>query len=258
MNNLFRSARSSLAIGILSALYTSPVIGGLGEGLELYNSYCSVCHGEAGEGQAMGKSLNDRSANSLSDAEVLDVIKHGRSGTGMAGWGDSFDDGEILDIANHVRSLQGRSGIMLTERKALVDTPEIIAGRALFKGKGKCVTCHSYDDDGGSIGPALDDVAQRLSESELKEALLDPSAKVAKNYRAKKVTRSDGTIVVGRFRNESDRALQIQSEDGRRWITFFKDRVSSITNEESSLMPDVFSTLEKTEREEILAFLRAL
>jgi hypothetical protein len=52
--------------------------------------------------------------------------------------------------------------------------------------------------------------------------------------------------------------LQIQSEDGRRWITFFKDRVSSITNEESSLMPDVFSTLEKTEREEILAFLRAL
>jgi hypothetical protein len=72
------------------------------------------------------------------------------------------------------------------------------------------------------------------------------------------VTRSDGTIVVGRFRNESDRALQIQSEDGRRWITFFKDRVSSITNEESSLMPDVFSTLEKTEREEILAFLRAL
>jgi len=72
------------------------------------------------------------------------------------------------------------------------------------------------------------------------------------------VTKSDGTIVVGRFRNESDRALQIQSEDGRRWITFFKDRVSSITNEESSLMPDVFSTLEKTEREEILAFLRAL
>ena len=72
------------------------------------------------------------------------------------------------------------------------------------------------------------------------------------------MTRSDGTIVVGRFRNESDRALQIQSEDGRRWITFFKDRVSSITNEESSLMPDVFSTLEKTEREEILAFLRAL
>ena len=72
------------------------------------------------------------------------------------------------------------------------------------------------------------------------------------------MTKSDGTIVVGRFRNESDRALQIQSEDGRRWITFFKDRVSSITNEESSLMPDVFSTLEKTEREEILAFLRAL
>ena len=72
------------------------------------------------------------------------------------------------------------------------------------------------------------------------------------------MTKSDGTIVVGRFRNESDRALQIQIEDGRRWITFFKDRVSSITNEESSLMPDVFSTLEKTEREEILAFLRAL
>ena len=258
MNNLFRNVCRGLTIGILSAVYTGPAFGGLGEGLELYNSYCSVCHGETGEGQAMGKSLNDRSANSLSDAETLNVIKVGRSGTGMAGWGDSFNEEEILDIANHVRSLQGRSGIFLTEKEAVLDNPAIIAGRALVNGKGKCVTCHSYNDEGGSIGPALDDVARRLDDSELKEALLEPSAKVAKNYRAKKVTKSDGTIALGRFRNESDRALQIQSEDGRRWVTFFKDRVSSITNENNSLMPRIFSTLEKAERDQLLAFLRAL
>jgi putative heme-binding domain-containing protein len=258
MNNFIRNACRSLTIGVLFAVYTGPAIGGVGEGLELYNSYCSVCHGEAGEGQAMGKSLNDRSANSLSDAEVVGVIKDGRAGTGMAGWGDSFDDEEILDIANHVRSLQGRSGILLAEREAVLDTPEIIAGRALFNGKGKCVTCHSYGDEGASIGPALDGVARRLDDSELKEALFDPSAKVAKNYRAKKVIKPDGTIVLGRFRNESDRTLQIQSEDGRRWVTFFKDRVSSITNENDSLMPSIFLTLEKMERDQLLAFLQSL
>ena len=75
MNNFIRNAGRSLTIGVLFAVYTGPAIGGVGEGLELYNSYCSVCHGEAGEGQAMGKSLNDRSANSLSDAEVVGVIK---------------------------------------------------------------------------------------------------------------------------------------------------------------------------------------
>jgi putative heme-binding domain-containing protein len=258
MKNLPGRCFKLLAMGALITALTGTAIGGLGEGLELYNSYCSVCHGEAGEGQAMGKSLNDRSANALSDADVLNVIKVGRSGTGMAGWGDSFDESEIIDIANHVRSLQGRPVISLAEREMVIDTPETLAGRDLFNGKGKCISCHSYNDEGGAIGPALDDLFRRLADEEVTEALMNPSAKIAVDYRAKKITKSDGSAVIGRYRNESDRALQIQSVDGRRWVTFFKDRVDSITNEESSLMPSIVSTFEEVEREQLMAFLRTL
>ena len=68
----------------------------------------------------------------------------------------------------------------------------------------------------------------------------------------------DGTVIRGRYRNDSELAVQIQSADGTRWVTYFKDRVKSITVSDESLMPDVYATLGAKEQQQLLAFLKAL
>jgi putative heme-binding domain-containing protein len=247
----------SIAAMLLSG--SSFVTAGVGEGGELYDAYCTVCHGGLGEGQAMGKPLTDSVANKLSDTDLLAVITDGRAGTGMAAWGGSFSEEEIYDIANFVRTLQGKPELNIgNQDSGPSDDPMVIAGEQVFNNQANCVTCHSYDDNGGNVGPGLDGVSARLSESALIQALTNPSATIVSGYGAKIVTQNDGSTVRGRYRNDSELALQIQSEDGRRWVTYFKDRVASVSDDGQSIMPDVFSTLGENEQKQILAFLKSL
>lgn len=234
-------------------------VAGVGEGQELYDAYCQICHGGLGEGQTMGKPLTDGMANRLSDEDLLGVITGGRSGTGMAAWGDSFSGEEIFDIASYVRALQGKPGLSLAAADSSIgDNPMALAGAEIFNGSGGCSSCHSYDDQGGNVGPALDGVGSRLDNDALLQALTNPSASIVNGYGAKTVEQQDGTRIRGRYRNDSERAVQIQSEDGRRWVTYFKDRLKSVTDSEESLMPDVYATLGAVEQDQLMAFLHSL
>jgi len=251
--------RVFILAGVCLGLLPAVTLGGVGEGQELYDAYCQICHGGLGEGQTMGKPLTDNRAANLSDEELIAVITEGRSGTGMAAWGSSFSEQEILDIAGYVRVLQGGTGLSSVEDSATVsDDPAVLAGEQLFNDSAGCVRCHSYREQGGGVGPSLDGVASRLSENDLLEALLDPSASIASGYEAKVVELPDGTVVRGRFRNESDLALQIQSADGSRWVTYFKERVNAISDATESLMPEIFAGLDPEARENLLAFLKSL
>ncbi len=244
---------------LIPGLFALPLQAGVGEGQELYDAYCQVCHGGIGEGQTMGKSLTDTMANRLSDEDLIAVITDGRAGTGMAAWGGSFSEEEIFDIASYVRVLQGKPGLSMgLEDDGRSDDPMVVAGEDLFNNKAGCVTCHSYNDQGGNVGPALDGIAARLGNEGLLQALLNPSASIVSGYEAKTVEQNDGTTVTGRFRNDSELAVQIQSVDGNRWVTYFKDRVRSVSDSDESLMPDVYATLGATEQEQLLAFLKSL
>lgn len=248
-----------LLLASLLSLAASVATAGVGEGQELYNAYCQICHGELGEGQTMGKPLTDGPANRLSDQELLDVIAEGRAGTGMVAWEGSLSEVEIFDIASYIRNLQGKPAISLGGDDAgLSDDPLVVAGEQLFNGAAECATCHSYKDQGGSVGPALDGLGSRISDDALMQALMNPSATIVSGYGAKVVEQEDGTTVRGRYRNDSELAVQIQSEDGSRWVTYFKDRVKSVTDSEESLMPDTYANLGADEQQQLLAFLKSL
>jgi len=232
---------------------------GVGEGQELYNAYCQICHGALGEGQTMGKPLTDGPANRLTDQGLIDVISEGRAGTGMVAWEGSLSEVEIFDIASYIRNLQGKPALNLGEDDSgPSDNPLVAAGEQLFNGSAECATCHSYDDQGGSVGPELDGVGSRLGDDALLEALLNPSATVVSGFEVKEVVQDDGSVVRGRFRNDSELAVQIQSEDGRRWVTYFKERVAEVRDSDESLMPDTYANLGADEQQQLLAFLKSL
>ena len=248
---------STLTMALL--LLSAPAWSGPGEGQGLYDSFCQICHGGIGEGQTMGKSLTDNSSRNLSDEQLISVIRDGRAGTGMAAWGGSLSEQEILDIAGYVRVLQGGTGLSEVDENAGVsDDPLVAAGEAVFNGPAGCADCHTYRDQGGNVGPALDGLGSRLDDAALREALMNPSASVAEAYRVKQVVLPDDTVVTGRYRNDSEQAVQIQSADGARWVTYFKARVKSVSDVPDSLMPDVFASLGEQEQQQLLAFLKSL
>ena len=257
MKKVSRRCGNVILVAALSVL-SSSALAGLGEGLVLFNSYCAVCHGAEGEGQAMGTSLVDSGAKGLSDTELLAVITEGRAGTGMAAWGGSFSPEEILDTANYVRAMQGKLGIVIEAKDPIADDPTAIAGRELFNGSAGCVSCHTVGEAGGAVGPGLDGVFARLGDAGLLEAVSTPSAKFAEGFPVKEIELNDGTIVRGVARNETDVTLQIQSTDGARWRTYFKSRVKSVSDSATSVMPEIYSDLNAQEREQLLAYLRSL
>ncbi|PCJ23513.1 MAG: hypothetical protein COA96_11735 [SAR86 cluster bacterium] len=255
----FLKGLAGIALGMFSLSASVSVYSGVGEGQELYNAYCQICHGGLGEGQQMGKPLTDSTANRLTDEGLLSVITQGRSGTGMAAWGGSLSDIEIFDVASYIRNLQGKPAMILDDGDSgPSDDPLVLAGEQLFNNSAACVTCHTYGENGGSVGPKLDGLSSRLSDDALLQAVLSPSATIVSGFETKIVEQNDGTQVRGRYRNDSDLAVQIQSEDGRRWVTYFKDRVKSITDSAESLMPDTYASLGAVEQEQLLAFLKSL
>ena len=52
---------------------------------------------------------------------------------------------------------------------------------AIIRGAG-CLGCHKVGSEGGPVGPDLTHVGARLSSAQLREAVLEPDAKIAKGY----------------------------------------------------------------------------
>jgi len=260
MINLKNSVNKVAGFGVaaLISMASTTVQAGLSEGLVLYQSFCAVCHGAEGEGQAMGKSLVDDGAKSLEPMDLLAVIREGRSGTGMAAWGDSFSAEEILDTANYIRAMQGKLGIIIEPDDPIADDPIALAGRDLFNGSANCISCHTVGDKGGQVGPILDGLSGRLDAQGILQAVSSPSASIIEGFGVKVIELNDGTTVSGRARNETANTVQIQSADGKRWFTYFKDRVKSVSESDTSLMPNIYAGLSSAQQQQIVAFLNSL
>ncbi len=259
LNVVWRALLVRLVAVTGAAFFSIVIHAGPSEGQSVYESFCVVCHGGLGEGETMGKPLVDNPAKSLSDAELINVISNGRSGTGMAAYGGPLSETEVRDVAGYIRVLQGGTGLAEESDSADLSTdPQLIAGQALFAGKAACVDCHSYRGTGGTIGPALDNVTARLNPAQLREALESPSRTIASGYSVRVLETNDGEIIRGRYRNDSEQAIQILSADGKRWVTQFKRNLTSVEDSQESLMPDVFTSLGAAEQDALLVFLQSL
>jgi len=88
------------------------------EGMKLYGTYCSSCHGENGKGDGVAsKSLPVKLAdqtdgsimNQLSDKFLFDIISNGGSSVGkspmMPGWGSQLNEKQVRDIIAYLRSI---------------------------------------------------------------------------------------------------------------------------------------------------------
>jgi len=77
----------------------------------LYHNYCSVCHGDKGDGKSRASGslstvprdfTNEASKRELSRERIALAIAHGRPGTAMVGWKTQLSDNDINRLAEYV------------------------------------------------------------------------------------------------------------------------------------------------------------
>jgi mono/diheme cytochrome c family protein len=106
---------------------------GGGDAAALYHNYCSVCHGDQGDGKSraagalstMPRDFTSAASKAeLTRERIAAVVTHGKAGTAMVGWKTQLSEADIARVADYVytRFVQGSA--------PLVASPAISGTRA--------------------------------------------------------------------------------------------------------------------------------
>ncbi|MBI4905397.1 MAG: PQQ-binding-like beta-propeller repeat protein [Acidobacteria bacterium] len=213
----------------------------------VYAKLCAGCHGDDAHGSQQGPGLAGSASVRRRNAQNLrNVILKGIPNSGMP----PFDlPATTVDaLAAMIVSLNASAA-----ESTFPGDPA--AGKALFLGQAKCNSCHMVHGEGSPIGPDLSNIARELTVDQLKQALTDPSARIAPGYGLVSLQLKDGGKLRGFARNRTGYDIAVQDLKGA-FHPMGLDRVASVTDEKASLMPPV--KVAGNDMQNLLAFLGGL
>ncbi|MEK6479504.1 HEAT repeat domain-containing protein [Catalinimonas sp. 4WD22] len=120
----------------------------------------------------------------------------------------------------------------------------------------QCLRCHAYGDYGGSAGPRLNGVGERLSREQLLEALINPSARLAPGFGVVTLEMEGGETVSGIYQGETEDEITLKIGN-QPDTTIVKDQIVKRNNAASS-MPDMKNFLTKKEIRDLVSLLATL
>ena len=83
-------------------------------------------------------------------------------------------------------------------------------GKALFSATA-CIVGHSFNGEGGGIGPDLTTAGGRYSVRDLMQNIAEPSLVIAEQYQSEQLDLADGSTIVGRVLGEENGDLVVMS-----------------------------------------------
>src|SRR2546423_4051895 len=121
------------------------------DGGRVFRSTCANCHGPDGDevaGIDLGRNIFRRAKT---DQDLIQIIRTGVPGTAMPA--SDMPVAQAEQIVAYLRS------VAATKRSASA-AGNFDRGKAVFEGKGACVTCHRVNGSGARLGPDLSNVGQ--------------------------------------------------------------------------------------------------
>jgi putative heme-binding domain-containing protein len=170
------------------------------------------------------------------------------------------------------------ANVLWAQRPASVPAEVVIPpgdaarGKALFEGKGNCLSCHRVNGVGSRMGPDLSDmgIARRGggpspaqdtvaagNPAALEQKILDPGAEVARANRFVRVVTKDGTTFTGRLLNHDNFSVQFIEASGK-LRAFQKADLREFTLITKSQMPSYKGKLESQEAVDLVNYLMSL
>ncbi len=131
-------------------------------------------------------------------------------------------------------------------------------GKKLFhnREKTKCVTCHVKGAAGVRLGPDLTRIGAIRSERDLLEAIVLPSASIARYHETVNVVTNDGKVVSGLLVKEDVNAMFLSSAEGVMQAVAYTD-IERASYSNVSLMPEGYEKiLTPNEIADLVAYLK--
>lgn len=151
-DRLFSVSTLSLLLGLVvmgvpfsAGAGERPAKGGEIKPAVIYHNYCSVCHGDRGDGNSRAKGSLEppprdfTRAGDLTREAMIAFITHGKPGTAMMAWKTQLTEKEIEALVDYIRD---------NFMQVALD-PRLIRGRQLYAHN--CAVCHG---DRGQGAPA--------------------------------------------------------------------------------------------------------
>ncbi len=114
-NNILQNKRWILVLIVFCSVINCEKKASLEEGRFIFQKYCTVCHGQTGEGNGpLAASKNPRPADltksGLTDLEKVSIIKYGGASVGrspeMPAWGEELREIDIENVILFVNSIR--------------------------------------------------------------------------------------------------------------------------------------------------------
>jgi putative heme-binding domain-containing protein len=127
-----------------------------------------------------------------------------------------------------------------------------------FSQRAACSACHRVAGRGESIGPELSKIGEIRGPRDLVEALLFPSASLARGYESFNVATSEGQVYSGLLSRETASAIYLRTTE-RAEIRVDRDQIDELAPNATSIMPQgLDKTLSAAELRDLVAFLQSL
>jgi PQQ-dependent dehydrogenase (methanol/ethanol family) len=213
----------------------------------LYATHCAVCHGAQAHGGEYGPALaGNRDLQGKSLTWIHDILHHGIPAGGMPAF--DLPDPELDDLASLVMSFNQPE-----VKKAVPGDPA--KGEQYFFAAGQCSSCHMVNGRGSATGPDLSSIATELTAGQIREALVEPSARFAPGYTPVTVRLKNGQLLHGFARGQSSFETVLQDLQGRFHLLSHQE-IQSFQEDSQSPMPAVAANAEQLQ--DLLAYLSVL
>ncbi len=138
-------------------------------------------------------------------------------------------------------------------------TGGVESGKLVFHGrKAACSECHRTGDEGGKIGPDLSKVGERRNQRDLLEALIVPSASIARGYESQVIRTTGGRTLTGLVVRETAESIFLRTNDQRE-VRLRRSEIEAQKPSDLSIMPaGLENTMSRQELADLLAYLRSL
>ena len=218
-------------------------------GKRAYVSQCALCHGMDGSGGYGPSLLVPVLRRASDDKGLLRVVNEGIPNL-MPGYGRANGPRRTWQLAAYVRNLTAGAPVVVVAGDAG-------RGKTIYQERG-CASCHVLDGAGRAYGPDLSGIGTQRGAAYIKEALLQPSARVP-----------DGHVVVTAKPKETRAVRGVRVSEDAFWIyvrdpggalhRYWKSDLDALEREAgASLMPAYGAQRSPTEVDDLVAYLAGL
>jgi len=199
-------------------------------------------------------------------SEITEEVLGSLASQWMAG---KLDPGLSLEIIEAIDSSKSDRLIAMIESRRSSGNKLADYTDALYGGNGRqgsrifwsnptaqCVRCHTWNDEPGSVGPAIRGIGSKLSREEILQSLIEPGARLSPGFGSVTVTLSDGSSVSGILLEENKTQLLLRTSDAEP-LKIPIQRIASRVNAPSS-MPSMGPVLTRKEIRDLVEFLSTL